>query len=408
MTAVSDENRNTVAKGKKSKAKRRAKQPEQVTRPSEPVYPLLCFDTETTNHGELLELSVFDIHGNEVYHRYFKPRASSWPTNIHHITPEMVKDCKRFSHHRDEIQQLLNSTRFLVGCALSNDLHTLKRYKVELHGSHTVFDIQNWYWMLHDESNRLEKQQTGLAVIADKYGLDFGEGHAHSATDDTRLTLDCFKALVADFEKRYNHDNSTERMFDVSETVENANEALKTLNNKYTTAYKRALQEYRMMNSSGFLNVVLREQQPDSYSFKTTRFQPADNDKIVLSVEVNDRVRAENDMRRHFENKQVKGYTGIYHLDSSDFEYIRKYRNSIDIETFIEREKQRQKAIRAAREVAARAIAAKKARAAVAVKPPIKPAKPAQTGKTNKNPKQRTARKAAGRALRSALKQVKN
>ena len=29
---------------------------------------LLCFDSETTHHGEILELSVFDIDGNEVYH----------------------------------------------------------------------------------------------------------------------------------------------------------------------------------------------------------------------------------------------------------------------------------------------------------------------------------------------------
>lgn len=379
-------------------------------------YPLLCFDTETTNHGELLELSVFDIDGNEVYHEYFKPRAKSWPTEIHHITPEMVQDCKRFSHHKYNVQGLLNSTKYLVGCALTNDLHTLKRYGIDLHGKHKVMDIQNWYWLLNDDSNRLEKHQTGLAAIAERYNLGFGEEQAHSATADTRLTLECFKALVEHFMLNKPTDSDISPA-ENTETFLSVN--MDKIDRLYTEAYKLAMHEYRMMNSKGFINVVTREQ---GFSFKYTRFEPEDKEKIVLSVPVTDRVKAEIDLRKHFECKQVKGFTGIYNFDESDFEYIRQYRNTIDLDTFIAREKARQIEIKTAQERAAKAFAARKTRQqAIAAKssqnkstenPCEADTADKESSKKNKRRQKpsaktiekKTAKRAANRAIRSAVK----
>lgn len=304
----------------------------------ETPYPLLCFDSETTNHGELLELSVFDIHGNEVYHRYFKPRAKKWPTDIHHITPEMVADCSHFSEYRKEIRQLLNSTRYLVGCALSNDISNLRRHGVRLEeGKYRIFEIQNWYWLLNDATGRQEKQQTGLVNIAGHYGLSFGDEQAHSATADTRLTLESFKALVHDFTERedVNLPFSSDALFSAQNHPDGIDEALKQLSSHFDKAYMRAMQVYRMNNSAGFINVLKREQ---GYSLKYSRLKPTEKENLLFSVSVADRVGAEISLREHFEPIQVKGYTGIYDMTESDFEYIRQFKNSIDLKIFLERE----------------------------------------------------------------------
>lgn len=323
-------------------------------------YPLLCFDSETTNHGELLELSVFDMYGNEVYHKYFKPRAKKWPSDIHHITPDMVADCKRFAAHRNEVRNLLNSTRNLVGCALSNDLNTLRRHGVQLSDAqHTVFEIQNWFWLLNDSSGRQDKHQAGLSTIADHYGLSFGDEHAHSATADTRVTLECFKALVADFDSKYGDENtpSVEPILSADADAELAAESLTELNRRYGKAFQYAMQVYRMNNSAGFINVVRREQ---GYSLKYSRFKPTGNDNIVFSVPVADRVKAEIDLRNHFEPIQLKGFTGIYAMSESDFDYVRNYTNSIDLATFLARQKRENTASPTPQERARKTLASKK------------------------------------------------
>ena len=309
---------------------------QSLTEASKSVAPgLLCFDSETTNHGELLELSVFDIEGVERFHQYFKPRAKSWPTDIHHITPEMVSGSKRFFAYRNEIQRLLWSVNYLLGCALSNDLHTLRRYGVRLKDRHKVLDIQDWFWLLNDCSDRRDRRQTGLAAIAAHYGLGFGDLQAHSATADTKLTLACFKAMADDFIRRYVN------LKDYPELKNGVNaDNLDVLNRLFVEAYKNALQIYRMRNSAGFIGVLRREQ---GFVFKYTRYEQLDREGLVLSVEVNDRIKAEEDLKRHFESKQVKGYTGHYFLEDSDFEFIRNYTNNIDIETFREREKSTEK-----------------------------------------------------------------
>ncbi len=377
-------------------------------------YPLLCFDSETTNHGELLELSVFDLSGNEVYHKYFKPRAKKWPTDIHHITPEMVADCKRFAEHRSEIRELLNSTRYLAGCALSNDLNNLRRHGVRLNDGHTVFEIQNWYWLLNDPSNRHEKQQAGLAAIAERYGLTFGDEHAHSATADTRVTLECFKALASDFDVQFSDDRapSIEPMLSADSDVEVATNALTALYKRYSKAFQYAMQVYRMNNSAGYINVVRREQ---GFSLKYTRFEQTGNENILFSVPVEDRVKAETDLRNYFEPIQIKGFTGIYRMKSKDFDYIKEYRNTIDIETFIARQKEAQKTKQATMERARKSIAAKNNNTAsketdstAEVAKATRKSAASSRRKTRSKAKTKSKTRAATHAMRTAKKATKD
>ncbi len=310
--------------GKTPKKKKRRRRKSRSVELSN-TCPLLCFDSETTNHGELLELSVFDAEGTEAYHRYFRPHAKNWPSDIHHITPEMVADGKRFIAHRGEIGYLINSARFLLGCALSNDIHSLKRHGVEISDNHVVIDIQSWFWLLKDDTDRHEKLQTGLAAIGETYGLDFGEGQAHSATADTRLTLECFRAMVDDFNRQFPDDDDQE----VNLTDE---KYLNRLVARFNEQYKLATQIFKMRNAGGFVSVIQREQ---GYSLKFHRVMPEDTSNYVLSSAVGDRALAERELRIFLQPRELKGLTGIYDLDENDFDFLRNYTNEMDEEKYM-------------------------------------------------------------------------
>jgi len=318
-----------IAKSSKTKSTRRKKN----KRPSKVASaPLLCFDTETTNHGELLELSIFDIHGRELYHQYFRPKAKTWPSDIHHITPDMVADCKRFAAYRNEISRIISKARFFVGCALSNDLTNLRRHGVTIEPNrHTIIETQNWYWLLNDTSDRKNKNQTGLAAMAEAYDVSFGDTGPHSATADTCTTLEVFHRLARHFDHRY-PDPDAVNVFDPSLDDASLSEALHALIARFNAAYAEAMHIYRMRNAGGYVCVVRRE---NGYSIKSHHDLPPDKSKIVLSVPVGDRKRAEVELRQHFEPIQLKGFTGIFDMTEDDFEYVRNYTNDIDIAAFI-------------------------------------------------------------------------
>lgn len=313
----------------KTKKKRRKKN----KRPSKVASaPLLCFDTETTNHGELLELSIFDIHGNELYHQYFRPKAKSWPSDIHHITPDMVADCKRFASYRNEISRIISKASFFVGCAITNDLTNLRRHGVAIEPNrHTIIETQNWYWLLNDTSDRKTKKQTGLAAMAETYDVSFGNTGPHSATADTCTTLKVFHRLAHHFSHRYPKPDAVD-VFDPSLDDATLTKALHDLVTRFESAYSEAMQIYRMRNAGGYICVIRRE---TGYSIKSHHDLPSDTSKIVLSVPVGDRKRAEIELRQHFEPIQFKGLTGIFDMTEPDFEYIRNYTNDVDIASFL-------------------------------------------------------------------------
>lgn len=308
----------SVAKRKTQTKKKRRQKPFSAM--SRCTSSLLCFDSETTNHGELLELSVFDAAGVEVYHKYFRPHAKTWPSDIHHISPEMVADCKRFIAHRGEISRMLNDVKYLLGCAISNDIHNLRRHGVNLNERHIAIDIQTWFWLLKDSTDRREKYQTGLAAIGQAYGLDFGEEKQHSATADTRLTLACFQALVDDFNRQFP---------DLTGEEPNISDEryLGRLITRFKVEYKKALQVYKMRNAGGYVSVIKREQ---GYSLKFHRLLPEDCSRYVMSIKVGDRNLAEQELRHFLKSRELKGLTGIYDLQEAEFEFLRNYTNEMD------------------------------------------------------------------------------
>lgn len=226
----------------------------------------------------------------------------------------------------------MSGARFLVGCAISNDLNNLRRHGIDLPADNfTIFETQNWYWLLNDDSDRNTKNQAGLSTMADTYHVSFGDKGPHSATADTDTTLKVFRCLVEHFAHRYDNEQATSAF---NPDIDNAEltKTLSTLNADFIKAYTDAMHVYRMRNAGGYLSVHRRE---NGYSIKGHHLEPVDNPDIVMSVVVGDRKNGEIELRKHFEDKTVKGFTGIFALDNDDFEFIRNYTNTVDADKFM-------------------------------------------------------------------------
>lgn len=355
----------------------------------------VCFDCETTNHGELLELSVHDLQGNEVYHSYYKPRARTWPTDIHHITPAMVSDSHKFAKSRRQVARLVCTPRYLIGCALSNDLGILRRHGVTFPGNQTIIDIQRLHWLVNDTSGRKEYNQTGLSAIAAHYGLGFGEGHAHSASADTRLTLECFNALVRDFDRTYPHGEALPQVLEARH--------LGDLVKRIDTCMQDAMIQYRMNNAGAYVSLKMRSLADGTlhHTLKFGKTRPEPDDTLVCVIKVQDRVQAERDLRRLFAPRQIKGYTGFYDLDAADIDAFMAYTNSIDTATYLQHRRERTKELEVMRRQQRLAAVRKAAKAAQQLTPGQPEPAANTTAKPSKPRKQRKNR-ARGTRLRDA------
>lgn len=270
---------------------------------------VICFDTEMANGYELLELSVCDLDGCELFCRRFRPKARSWSPRIHHITPAMVRSLPRAVASRDEIQAIMDSADCMVGCAIENDLRVLRRAGIFFADPAPVVDIQHLYWLLRGRRERIEYTQTSLERIAEYCGVKFGEGEEHTSAGDTRVTLECFKILLHEF---------------VAEYAPSARRApLAVQLRYYDNILALARAEYRAEWAKGFVSLI--DQGDGLYSFKLNRTVNSDNPNVRMVLPVADRHKADGDLRRMFARRRHHGAVPMYRLTDDDIERLRAY-----------------------------------------------------------------------------------
>lgn len=163
---------------------------------------VIFLDAEMTSNddvGELLELSIIDAEGHILFNHLFRPTTVRWwRTDIHHITRSMVRHERPVVHYRQRLDKILAGARYVVGCGLHNDLAQLLKSGLAPVPPERCIELQQWFWLLHDQSDRTAYQETSLARIAETYGLSVSDSDAHRSLYDTRLTLAAFRALAAD------------------------------------------------------------------------------------------------------------------------------------------------------------------------------------------------------------------
>lgn len=270
---------------------------------------VICFDTEMANGCELLELSVSDFDGSELFNRRFKPKARTWSPKIHGITPAMVRGLPPVSASRDEIQHIMDSADCMVGCAIENDLRVLRRAGIKFADPAPVIDIQHMYWVIKGRLEHTEYVQASLEHISEHCGVRFAEGEEHTAQGDTRVTLECFKSLLDEFVELY---------------APSARRApLATQLRYFLNILALARAEFRAEWAKGFVSLI--DQGDGLYTFKFNRVVNSDNPNICLTLPVLDRHKADTDLRRMFSRRRQHGSASQYRLTEADIERIKAY-----------------------------------------------------------------------------------
>lgn len=275
---------------------------------------IYCLDAEFTENEELLELSIFNIAGEEIYHEYYRPeQIKEWRTDIHHITPEMVESKAPFREKKEEVEHLLKEADVLTGFALGNDLRVLSRSEVQGLDGARVLDVKDMYWYMRGRKEGMSPFTIpSLLVCANNLGLDFTESEAHSASADTEATLKCFNLLWKEFQTD-----------EIGETDENI-----TLR-KFIEGIEDEKGKFIEETARGYVKVF---KNGPFHKLKFGRQVDREQAGFLFDVEVADRFKAEYEIRKSIKKKEVPGKIGVYKLGQKQLEEIRRYRNKYDAE----------------------------------------------------------------------------
>lgn len=148
-------------------------------------YDFIVIDTEFTERNELLEVAIVKRDGSTLYHRYFKPHATSWRTDVHGITPEQVADTPNARDCRDDIINIIKQADILVFFDPHRDKLAFHRSGVHL--ADNIWDVQQMY-------KHIFGKQLSLSVVAELMGAP--QVQEHNALSDARTIARLFNVYM--------------------------------------------------------------------------------------------------------------------------------------------------------------------------------------------------------------------
>ena len=273
---------------------------------------LICLDIEATDNGEMLELSVINRSDlSTAYHSYFRPpTARTWPNSqaVHHITPEMVKDSPSVRKERSAIRRIIDEADGIVGFAVDNDLRYLQGSGIDVPADKKIIDVRDWFWYYKGRHLDIEFGAVPrLAKCAGLLGFEFSEeSEAHSAANDTLMTIRLFNALVE------------ESGLDLP---------LEEAIGRFEELFEEERRLYAEKMAHGFISLV---RTPKGYLLKNSHQHPASD--AEFSIEVPGRFQAEHDLREKYRRRETPADPHFYALRKSDIEYFKGYTNTYDPE----------------------------------------------------------------------------
>jgi DNA polymerase-3 subunit epsilon len=165
-----------------------------------PVTPdrVLIIDTETTGldpeHDEILQLSIIDGNGNELYNSYFNPCAHEWAAaeRVNHISPADVQTAPRISAELPRIAAILSRAHKIIGYNLPFDLEFIQCCGVPVPADVETADVMRMFAPIYGEYSEYYEgyKWQKLTTAAAHYGYNWSEhGSAHDSRADCYATL---------------------------------------------------------------------------------------------------------------------------------------------------------------------------------------------------------------------------
>ena len=278
-------------------------------------------DCEFVDNQEVVELSIFSLEGEEVYHSFFKPaRISAWPLSerIHHISPADVAKAPSFASCLPEIQKIFDKAEFVAGFATGGDVAHLVRMGVRGLDRKRVIDIKQMFWLYVGRFRDIDYYAIpALGKCAEMLDISFGERGAHSASEDTLVTLKLFSALAGMIPEASLR----------SASYEDFEKAMAS----FEESFKIEKEIYERKRAAGWIHIYALEKGVYRILFKKSEPDPAD-DRLLEKVMVGDLSKAEAELMGRLSRKSVEGKRSLYRLSKKDLDFIRAYSNSFEDE----------------------------------------------------------------------------
>lgn len=163
----------------------------------------VVLDIETTGfdvkQDEILQLSIIDEKGNELFNEYFKPRQKeTWEEaeRVNRISPLMVADKPFFSERVMDVQMIIDKADVIVGYGVNFDVNFLNWHGVKFSDKRIV-DVMEMFakyygeWDAYRECWKWKK----LIFASEYFGYEW-DGEAHNSLADVRATLFVYEKLL--------------------------------------------------------------------------------------------------------------------------------------------------------------------------------------------------------------------
>lgn len=167
---------------------------------------IYSIDTETTGlkseTDEILQLSIVDENGVEVFNEYFCPSyhlAWNEAEKVNHITPEMVAGKPTIKERLADINAIFARCNAIIGYNTGFDLSFLNATGIEIPGNIRVIDVQQMYMGVVADYGEWDWDRNCPKWRSLKECAEFchyeWQGEAHDSLEDARAAMACYHWL---------------------------------------------------------------------------------------------------------------------------------------------------------------------------------------------------------------------
>lgn len=164
---------------------------------------IVVLDVETTGKSpskdEILQLSIIDGEGNELFNELIKPsHRKRWDdaVAIHAISPALVKSCNTLDFYFDQVREIIKD-KILVGYNIEFDIEFLAASRLISSVNVQHIDLMKPFSEIYGDWSEYHGNFTyqSLKKCAKYYGYNWGSDKAHDSLADCKATLFCFKKM---------------------------------------------------------------------------------------------------------------------------------------------------------------------------------------------------------------------